>query len=136
MSEARDLMGHRMRARLSAAGVRRGKAIIQGVLYDLGRYPGLVDSLNDIGRATAVTGEIIELSQPLNVFRWLDHYEGIDPNRPQTSEYKRVIRQVESETGALTAWVYMHKLPSNRLHRIDSGDWLEYAARKCVDVLI
>jgi len=123
---ARDRLGRAARKRLSQAGIWRGTASFRGALYDLGAYPGLVETDSSV----PVSGEIIDLHAPQDVFSWLDAYEGIDPLAPETSEYKRVTRTITGATGMLTAWVYLYRLPPSGAKRIESGNWLKHAAAK------
>ena len=125
MPRARDRMGQRARACLSASGVWRGTASLKGVLYDLGGYPGLVESMDE---AAAVTGALIELAEPRQVFPWLDRYEGVDPRRPGMADYRRVTRDVQGLMGLVKAWVYICPQVPHGARPIAGGDWLEHAA--------
>ena len=114
--------GHRMGARLQREARLVGPARIQGRLYDLGTYPGLVETGPADGE---VHGEVFELIDPARSFRWLDAYEGIVPGREARSEYARVERLVRLEDGReLTAWVYIYQAPVHGRPVIESGRWL------------
>ncbi len=124
MPTACDRLGHTARERLSSSGAWRGAASLQGILYDLGGYPGLVETAD---HATAVSGAVIELRDPAHVFLWLDIYEGIDPQRPETSEYKRVVRHVShGHAGLLAAWVYIYIRSPDPAKRIAGCSWLKH----------
>ena len=125
--EAGGWLGCAERKRLSEAGIWLGCASLHGLLYDLGGYPGLVVSAVE---HAAVSGAIIALHNPQDVFAWLDHYEGIDLQHPQISEYKRVIRDVyqDADGHSLAAWVYVYIQTPDPTKCIASGDWLEYIA--------
>jgi len=56
--------GHPMGARLGREARLIGEASIEGRLYSLGRYPGLVDVVD---RESRVHGEVFVLKEPLNI---------------------------------------------------------------------
>lgn len=114
--------GRAMRRRLEADSRLVGPATLCGQLVNLGRYPGLIETEDE----TVVLGDLVELDAPEKTWPWLDAYEGIDPERPETSDYVRVIRETcrpDGETCA--AWVYVFQRRPTRLVPIASGDWLE-----------
>ena len=65
-----------------------GPASVEGVLYDLGEYPGLVLGLEPVPGQTKVKGEVYEIAGGLE--RLLDEIEGVAPQ--PNGEYAR--RQV------------------------------------------
>ena len=90
-----------------------GHGRIQGRLFDLGAYPGLVLS-DDSG--TRVRGEVYALSNPRETLSRLDDYEG--------SEFERVERSVVLDSGASDkAWVYAYAGPTAGKREIPSGDY-------------
>ena len=94
-----------------------GPCAIQGRLYDLGAYPGLVagDGL--------VRGELIECRNPL-VLRRLDVFEGFDPgDRAGSLFVRRLVRLAEPDADA---WVYFYARPGPAGGYIASGDWVAY----------
>lgn len=99
----------------------RGKT--QGLLYDLGSYPGLVYQAD---LETWVKGEIIQLHFPERFLPILDEYEMIDPNAPQKSEYKRTLLSVQTEVGPKECWTYIYQQSTAPYHPIRSGDYLSY----------
>ena len=128
MPGARDRIGRRVRACLSAAGVWRGAASLEGRLYDLGGYPGLVEGAG--GDGATVSGALIELAKPDEVFCWLDRYEGIDPRQPGAGDYRRVTRSVKGRMGVVEAWVYVCPAAPRGATPIAGGDWLAFGAAK------
>lgn len=107
-------------AGLSARSERVGDAVCDGILYDLGEYPALVDGDGE------VKGELYVVSDALLVE--LDGYEGYRPTDDDTSLYVRERRdvritddEVEDET---EAWVYIYNrdLPDDA-EPVASGDW-------------
>lgn len=114
--------GHPMGARLGREGLLVGPALIKGRLFNLGRYPALVEREADAG---TVHGETYALTTPATSLRWLDAYEGIVPGREARCDYERVQRSVRLEAGGeLTAWVYLYRASLRRARAIDSGRWL------------
>ena len=66
--------------------IGEGKA--NGLLYDLGRYPGFVYSPE---AEAQVLGHIFQMDDPEEMLRTLDEYEGITASYPVDSEYRRVL---------------------------------------------
>jgi gamma-glutamylcyclotransferase (GGCT)/AIG2-like uncharacterized protein YtfP len=121
MSTASGAFGKAMRERLQREAQLVGPAAIQGRLYDLGRYPALVDSDDP---ADLVHGELFALREPGRSFAWLDRYEGILPGQHGHNGYQRVERPVRLASGEqITAWVYLYRKSIVRAARIASGRW-------------
>jgi gamma-glutamylcyclotransferase (GGCT)/AIG2-like uncharacterized protein YtfP len=122
MSGATGALGHAQRARLARESRSLGAATMAGArLYDLGRYPGLVesDTPSDI-----VHGEVVLLANPTRSFMWLDAYEGVDAGDPTASEYARHERTVVLQRGGETkAWVYVFLKDVARRPAISGGRW-------------
>ena len=118
LSGARHAMGERLRSEASLVG----EASIQGRLYSLGRYPGLVESADahDI-----VHGEVYALDDPISALEWLDAYEGIRPGPGENNPYERVVRPVRLASGAtLTAWVYLYRKSVRMRPPVPGGHWI------------
>jgi gamma-glutamylcyclotransferase (GGCT)/AIG2-like uncharacterized protein YtfP len=114
--------GHPMGARLRRQARLIGEASVQGQLYDLGRYPGLVETADAQER---VQGELYALNDPGAALTWLDAYEGIVPGCHDQSEYQRAERPVRLAGGEeVAAWVYLYRNDARRLQPISSGRWL------------
>lgn len=122
MSRATGALGHVERTRLARESRNLGAATMAGArLYDLGRYPGLIESgaAGDI-----VHGEVLLLSNPARTFVWLDAYEGVLAGDPEGSDYARHERTVRLQRGTeLTAWVYVFLKDVARRRAIASGRW-------------
>jgi gamma-glutamylcyclotransferase (GGCT)/AIG2-like uncharacterized protein YtfP len=117
LSRVRHPMGVRLRREASLIGA----ASIQGRLYSLGRYPGLVESA-DAG--DIVHGEAYALNGPASALEWLDAYEGIRPGKGEENPYERVERPVRLASGAtLTAWVYLYRKSVRMRPPILGGHW-------------
>jgi gamma-glutamylcyclotransferase (GGCT)/AIG2-like uncharacterized protein YtfP len=121
MSTAPGAFGKAMRERLQSEAQLLGPAAIRGRLYDLGRYPALVDSDDP---ADLVHGQVFALREPGKSFAWLDRYEGIVPGQHGHNEYQRVQRPVRLARGEdITAWVYIYCKSVARAPRIAAGRW-------------
>jgi gamma-glutamylcyclotransferase (GGCT)/AIG2-like uncharacterized protein YtfP len=113
--------GHPMGARLRREARLIGAASMQGRLYRLGRYPGLVEAAQAGAR---VHGEVYALNTPAAALRWLDAYEGILPGDQDQNDYKRVERPVQLASGEeIIAWVYVYHKPVAALSLIPDGRW-------------
>lgn len=113
--------GHPMGARLRHQARLIGEASIQGRLYDLGRYPGLLASADAPGK---VHGEVYALDNPATALKWLDAYEGIVPGRHDRNDYERVQCPVCLASGeTISAWVYLYRKDVRRLQAIADGRW-------------
>jgi len=113
---AQSDLGARERTRLKADGVFLGPALAQGILLDLGGYPGMMQG------AGSVHGGIYKLHVPESVFAWLDLYEGI--NGTPNDEYCRREIEVTREGGAqISAYAYLILKTSDAIPAIPSGRW-------------
>ena len=83
-----------------------GQGFANGILYDLGGYPGAVlDSATD----QAVTGLVLQLPEDTNVLCEIDAYEEFDPDAPDSSQFIRVLTSVALVTGGtLQCWIYVY----------------------------
>lgn len=114
--------GRVQRARLAREARVLSAATVDGLLYNLGRYPGLVVTEEVAG---AVTGEILELAQPARTLAWLDDYESIVPGNHPHNEYERRrlrARLASGESVEVWAYVYLQSVAQARL--IPDGNWL------------
>jgi len=98
------------------------EAIIQGCLYDLGNFPGLVlsDRLTD-----KVQGEVYRLFTPKPTLDLLDQYEGAHGGtKPWPAQYQRLQHTVAGrQHGRLVAWVYTYALAVKEEQRVVGGDY-------------
>ena len=98
-----------------------GYARIQGRLFDLGEYPGLVLS-GDPG--SWVRGEVYALGNPRETLSRLDDYEGCGPNDPTPHEFERAEEIAVLDSGASDrAWVYVYRGSTANKREIVSGDY-------------
>ena len=99
-----------------------GDATIQGKLYLVDYYPGLVPSDNP---QEIVYGEIYKLKCPDTVLSRLDDYEECGPKFSEPTKYVRRKQDVNLKTGeVMSAWVYIFVRPTAGLQLIESGDFL------------
>src|SRR3972149_11819532 len=73
-----------------------GEASIEGKLFSLGKYPGLVEAA---GSGARVHGEVYALNAPAASLAWLDAYEGIVPGDGDRNDYQRVERLARLASG-------------------------------------
>ena len=113
--------GKRERDRLAGESTFVAEATLRARVYDLGSYPGLV--LSD-DPADVVHGEVLRLADPAASFVWLDPYESIGPADHPDNEYRRVVVQVRTETGAaLEVWTYVYNRDLGHLTPVPGGRW-------------
>lgn len=138
MSTASSAMGRGPRARLAKASSLIGRAAAPGYLFDLGDYPGLVlgppaPARNAAGR---VFGELRQLLRPIQMFDWLDRYEGIgtdidtgiNTGATQTAKYRRMVLDVthldaDGREIASPAWIYVYEGPLAGARLLTAGVW-------------
>jgi gamma-glutamylcyclotransferase (GGCT)/AIG2-like uncharacterized protein YtfP len=109
----------RLHARLIATGSVRGR------LYDLGEYPGAVESERDADR---VQGEVYWLPSAAQAIRILDKFEGFDPARPAFNLFeRRKTTVVITAGGEKRAWIYWLGSSLSLGRRVPSGN---YALRR------
>ncbi len=105
-----------------------GEATLQGRLYDLGNYPGLVesDSYSDI-----VVGECFQLKASEYVLAEFDAYEECNESFAKPWLYRREKRSCILNSGEeLDVWVYIYNRSVEGKTHIQSGDYLGYLEHK------
>jgi gamma-glutamylcyclotransferase (GGCT)/AIG2-like uncharacterized protein YtfP len=113
--------GHPMNEVLQGYGGRVGPGRVRGALYDLGRYPGAVETRET---AAFVHGEVYLLRDPGRDLEALDRYEGLDEERPESGEFRRSRTVVDLDDGrTVAAWIYLYNRPTAGLARVRSGDY-------------
>ncbi|WP_416396765.1 gamma-glutamylcyclotransferase family protein [Allohahella sp. A8] len=102
------------------------EAWVQGRLYEVAGYPGLVDSACPSDR---VLGELYHVGGRLSVLAALDDYEECSDHFPQPHEYIRCRRPVSLIDGAVVqAWIYLYNRDVGELSSIPSGDYTAFLA--------
>jgi gamma-glutamylcyclotransferase (GGCT)/AIG2-like uncharacterized protein YtfP len=113
---------HPMSRFLARRSRLRGAATVAGRLYDLGRYPALVEATTDEER---VRGSLSELFDAEDTLAALDRYEGVATEGTE-GLFERTRAAVRRETGEVVeAFVYVYRGPVSEGQRVASGDWLE-----------
>lgn len=114
--------GHPMGARLRRQARLLGEASMQGRLYRVSSYPGLVGTADAHAR---VHGELYALNNPAMALKWLDAYEGIMPGSHDQNGYERIERPVRVDSREdVAAWVYLYRKDVRRLAPIPGGRWV------------
>jgi len=114
-------IGHPMHDVLARGAERLGEAFVQGRLYDLGRYPGLVLSAAADDR---VVGEVYRLRDD-GVLLALDDYEGCGPDAAEPTEYvRRVATVTVAGGGTIYAWAYLYNRDASARSPIASGRYV------------
>lgn len=103
------------------------KGTINGQLYDLGEYPGLVLSVDG---DQLVHGSIYDMTHPDAILKCLDEYEGVDAGEEQPDLYRRETHKVKTTNKALDAWVYVYNRPIFNPLVVPGGDYLAYINKK------
>jgi gamma-glutamylcyclotransferase (GGCT)/AIG2-like uncharacterized protein YtfP len=120
MTGAAHPMGERLRTEAESLG----PAVLQGRLYRISWYPGVLESAD---AADLVHGEVYRLHDAERSLSWLDEYEGIHVGASSVAapdEYRRVERTVTLVTGARRAtYVYLYARLVDHTQRVISGRW-------------
>ncbi len=120
--------GHPMGKRLQSQSRYLGAGSIEGKLYRLGWFPGVVETADPRDR---VFGEVFRLVNPDRGFAWIDDYEGCGPRHPEPLPYQRVIAPVTMDSGdKVPAWVYVYKGAVSRARLIPDGRFLPIRAER------
>lgn len=100
-----------------------------GLLFDMGQYPMLVEA--DRGE---VHGRLIHVKPETytTLLRYLDRLEGFDPDRPEKSIYRRVLKKIVIGNGQeVEAWIYLGRPHLvGGLEPVENGDWAAYIAHQ------
>ncbi len=119
----RGFRSHSMLQRLHARFLTTGH--VRGRLYDLGEYPGAVESASDAER---VHGELYLLPKAAQSFSVVDRFEGFDPVHSRSNLFERMRTTVVLAGGGQTqAWIYWMGNVHRARRRVPSGN---YAPRR------
>jgi gamma-glutamylcyclotransferase (GGCT)/AIG2-like uncharacterized protein YtfP len=117
----RRLSRHPMAKFLAERARFVGEGTVPGQLFNLGRYPGLVESWAASDR---VVGDVYELDDGSETLRDLDSYEQAEA--PLPSFFERGLAEVTLADGRhLRAMVYWFRGPVTEAQRLWSGDYRE-----------
>jgi gamma-glutamylcyclotransferase (GGCT)/AIG2-like uncharacterized protein YtfP len=110
----------RLHARFLATGHVRGR------LYDLGEFPGAVESSEHRER---LYGEVYLLPNAVQAFGILDKFEGFDPAKPKVNLFERKRTTVELAGGReMQAWIYWLVNARQSGRRVASGNYAKCQA--------
>lgn len=97
---------------------------VQGKLYEVSGYPGVVESAKESDR---VLGELYQIIDRECVLPVLDDYEGCTAAYSQPHAYARKKCRVTTVNGeSYSAWIYLYNLDVTTLYQIQSGDYLNF----------
>jgi len=117
-------IGHPMHDVLARYTAPLGAGHINGKLYDVSDYPALVLSNNT---SKLVWGEIYQIQDEAELFKYLDEYEGCAPHSRKPYEYHRNMVTIhDASQHSLLAWTYLYKSPVAHLALIPGGDYLAH----------
>lgn len=108
---------------LKSNSIFLGEGFVYGKLYDIGKYPGLVD---DNTLNSKVIGHIFQLSNPTAMLPNLDYYECVGDGFAQPNEYRREAITVHLGEKKEFCWGYLYNSETTHLKRIESGNYLAY----------
>lgn len=99
-------------------------AVIQGRLFDVGSYPGVIESITP---QDLIKGELYLITHEQRLFNLLDDYEGCSAQHPLPHEFCRKIITVHTSAGdSIDAWGYIYCRPTQHLHHIRCGDYQQF----------
>jgi len=108
---------HPMARKLARRAHFVGEATIAGRLYDLGRYPGLLEAAEPGDR---VHGDVYDLGDDEATLREMDAYEGVESPWPAYFDRQRAsVRMGDGNDRAV--WVYYFRGAVHDEQRIVSG---------------
>ena len=110
---------HPMARYLEAHSTYLGRAKVAGKLFDLGRYPGLVEA---DGPEQTVFGDLVEVHDP-RVLDKLDRYENGGIGKGQAYERQLVEVTWSSKPRKGLAWVYWYRGALEGCGQIETGDY-------------
>lgn len=97
-----------------------GVATVNGRLYDLGSFPGLV--LEDGGGL--VHGAVFSIADDPEVWRLFDRYEGFMPQRPAESLFRRERCLATFDQGLeIDCWTYVYNRSVHDAPLVPEGRW-------------
>jgi gamma-glutamylcyclotransferase (GGCT)/AIG2-like uncharacterized protein YtfP len=96
-----------------------GPATVEGTLYDLGTYPGML-----FAGAGRVSGEVFEVPDDNAFWHALDDYEGFDPLQPEKGLFRREACSARMNDGGEVACdIYVYNGTPSESQRVGSGRW-------------
>ena len=112
-----------------------GPCTLAGFLYDLGEFPGLVETHIEREPKPVVQAELYEILDA-DALAILDAYEGFFPEAPEASFYLRewipLEHQANTKSGTepINAWCYFYNESIEGKQLIKSGCWRTHVMNK------
>jgi gamma-glutamylcyclotransferase (GGCT)/AIG2-like uncharacterized protein YtfP len=120
----RRALGAPVHAPLARDGRNLGEGRFQGLLFEVDGYPGAIDSPSS---QHVVLGEVYASTAMRRLLAALDGYEECSPAFPPPHEYVRRRRAITLADGdRVEAWIYLYNHDPAGLHRVASGDYLQF----------
>lgn len=119
-----SVIGHPMGQYLGDNAPLFGSGTVQGILYDLGEYPGLISSDHEKNQ---VFGEIYQIYDTVTLLHRIDEYEGCAPSqrKPHLYERRKVSVRLTGEQDIM-AWTYFYTGNLIAKKRIKNGDYIAH----------
>lgn len=108
---------HPMARFLAERGRYAGAAQVRGRLYNLGRYPGMLEPFND---DDWVHGDLYDLGEGTTTLVELDAYEQAESPLPAYFE-RRLGEAVRADGTSVPVWIYWYRGEAAESQRIASG---------------
>lgn len=109
---------------LQKNAIHKGRATINGKLFDVGGYPGIIRSTIS---HELITGDIFEFPFDSDLMAVLDEYEMCSSTYPEPQEYKReIIKITTNNASIIRCWVYIYNWEISHHTRIQSGDYKKH----------
>ena len=100
------------------------EAIVRGILYDVGGYPGVIESAKSSDK---VYGDLYKVQWASQLWPKLDYYEHCSSAYVKPHQYARKKRAISLDNGeTVQAWIYLFNWKTAGLYKIASGDYLSY----------
>lgn len=103
---------------LNAHAQLMGNAHINGDLYKIDFYPGVIPNSNPESK---VYGELYFSENMNEILEKLDEYEGCTTNDPLPHEFKRITIPVNINNEVIDGWCYVYTFTAESLIKIESG---------------
>jgi Uncharacterized conserved protein len=108
-----------------------GNAKVNGVLYNLGQYPGALPANSPF----VIIGELYRIKDTGlfdEAMARLDDYEGLVVGPGEIPLYRREIVTVYAGNTTINAWIYWYNRPVTNEPLIECGNMLEYLNTKTI----
>lgn len=103
-----------------------GEASVNGLLYDLGSYPG---AIIDAPSPKKIIGRVFTLPEDRSVLQALDEYEGFNSKDIENSLFVRKSTEVILKNGQkIKCWIYIYNRDPSEFPLISSGDYMKREA--------